>query len=185
MTTTALDLANTHGLDLVTAMKIENGDLDLAQILERREEARLAPAWHRKNRRARPVVGWDDDPARFHLALDGVSAARFRADYPDVLVLEAPTEAFHAALMEYARRLRKPFARPYASKSIDLAYRWSQGRAVTPPMVAPYGTALVFLGGNHRYNLARHYGEATVPFLAQACHEALILDILPSARRRP
>lgn len=51
------------------------------------------------------------------------------------------------------------------SKTLEVIKNWHKGIALTPPLLSiSYNNLISIVSGNHRFNVARIYGEGTVIF---------------------
>jgi uncharacterized protein YoaH (UPF0181 family) len=152
------------------------------------EEMADADAWEEqaRNERARKLaktartkwpeidVSWDLSAENYHRSLDGVKAAEFARDFPEVEVVGVDIEDLHANLMRGSQRVKDPFSKEYKTKTAGLVSHLERGGIVTPPFVRHVAGGLCLAGGNHRFGWARHRGECKLPILILSAEKPVI-----------
>lgn len=174
-----------RGLPHSVVSAVMRGDIDEATAVASANEASDVRKWCkvRKNIPETLEPSWDLDPANFYLAHDGVNPAD--CDPRDYALIEADLAEVRDKLIPGARRDRDPWHQTYKSKSCGTAYRWVNGKAVTPPLLGHHGSAILIRGGMHRFYLADHYRAVRMPFLVQKTDLKGLIELLVSATPTP
>ena len=179
-----LDRLLNRGLNIVVALKVMAGTLDEEFEVEWQTNSRAATDWVKleANRETRQKPIWDFEPSRYYLSLDG----RKDLNPNSIFVLDADVADVFASLHRGSTRSesRGPWHHEHKSKSGHIAYRWSKGAAVTPPMIVMCEGRIALAGGYHRFYLAAHFGEERIPLLANIKDRTAILALLRTARAR-
>ncbi|WP_395448886.1 hypothetical protein ACHMW7_29710 [Aminobacter sp. UC22_36] len=170
------------GLCYTTAEDVLKGKLDETFEVDQAQERKKVHTWcrGRKNIPVALEALWDLEPSRFYLVFDGDDPKDHNPD--DFSVIQAELLDVHPKLTYISGRDKDPWHRQYKSSSCNTAYRWVNGRPVTPPLICDYGAQIHIEGGMHRYHLAHHYGAKEMPFLVREEKLPNVLALLPSAK---
>jgi hypothetical protein len=125
-------------------------------------------------------VVWQLDPAQFYFVFDGAEPGSVRPDKLRMLN-DVPIAKIDSVLTPYwHRRADEVWSVGDARKAARVIVHWSEGRAMTPAIVAPTEdhSQLVIPGGNHRLAVARAGGIVRVPVLYRVEHEKPVLKLL-------
>lgn len=115
------------------------------------------------------TLNWDVDPASQRYSLDGFKAREFLEAYPDGLLLGwVRLRDFDKVLCRFnCRQDDELWAVGDKSKLAFLIVYLSEGRPISPPFVQPINNSEVcFVGGNHRYAIAKVLKENEIPIYA-------------------
>lgn len=131
---------------------------------------------------------WNTNPDEFYRSLDGCSQSDLKNQYPDgLLVGEIPTSDIYKKLVstskvydhiDFWRKCRN-------RRACGLIGRWMDGNSVTPPLIVPFKNEIFIEGGNHRFNIARLYGEKNITFISPSNEKKDIERIIPSVKWMP
>lgn len=127
-----------------------------------------------------PPLAWDVDPARWHLAMDGMKADAFIEAYPDVGMYQIDRAELQAVLATIAQRIADPLSESYRSKTARLVAHLESGGHVTPSFVVYTKAGWAFAGGNHRFGWASHLALSQLPILARKGEVAQLAAVAPS-----
>lgn len=126
---------------------------------------------------------WDLDPDSQRFALDGVDPAKFTEQFPSGLISgEVELSRFDTKLAHSCRRNGPEELWSLGVKSklaLAIAYA-ANGLPVTPPIVRPWEEReIIFVGGHHRYAVAKAIQLETLPIYARPEDRAQIDAIVP------
>ena len=118
---------------------------------------------------------WDISKASQRFSLDGCTKENFEQYYPQGLLLGwVSLSDFDAKLCHYSRRdtAQELWACGCQWKLSRMIEYLAQGRPISPPLVKPTmnSSEIIFLGGNHRYAVAKALNINNIPILVSPQH---------------
>ena len=114
-------------------------------------------------------ICWDLSADNFIKALDGSCEDEFNSSYPNGFAIGKVEVSKIYELLEGSLKIYDScdlWKTADKSKTLEVIKNWHKGVALTPPLLSiSYNNLISIVGGNHRFNVARIYGEGTVIFL--------------------
>ncbi|VAW78682.1 hypothetical protein MNBD_GAMMA13-1653 [hydrothermal vent metagenome] len=111
-------------------------------------------------------INWDISVESQGFCFDGVSEKDFNENHPEGLLLGyVSLEDFDKKLCHYSRRDEGELWELGCQRKLAyLIVYLSEGRPISPPVVKPVENGeVIFIGGHHRYAVAKAIGENKIP----------------------
>lgn len=162
-------------LPLLDQLAVHEKKLTLEEALAKKALANRAWEIRKLSADQRPIVSmvWDLNPTQWHRAMDDHTAASLQKQFPALGGYWVELNELDQYLADISRRKDGPFSERYISRTTGIIAHLENGGILSPPLLVEGADGLAVVGGNHRLDMARHYGDDEVPILIEAKIRAL------------